>query len=225
MANLHIHHDVTNKHIELLDFYHDVPINIKIKPNISLQKNAEMYYRKSKNHHKEIENLQQNIAKKRIMLEDMNIQVHQLSTAENLKELKQIIPNTKPTHISQHQKNPKPFMTFHIDGFEVWIGRNAANNDLLTQKFARKDDIWLHARDVTGSHTVIRKKDNSPIPLHTIEKVARLAAWYSKRKNDSLCPVIYTPKKYVRKPKGSHPGQVMLLREQVILVKPCQNVQ
>jgi len=224
MANLHIHHDAASKQIELFDFYQDVVITIKLKPNVSLQKNAELYYRKAKNQHKQIDNLQKNMNSKQTLLAETNILTSKIASTTDLKTLRQLLPEAKLT-ASITQKKSNPFMTFYIDGFEVWVGRNAANNDLLTQKFARKDDLWLHARDVAGSHTVIRKKDKEPIPLHTIEKVAQLAAWYSKRRNDSLCPVIYTPKKYVRKPKGSYPGQVSLSREQVILVKPCQKVQ
>ena len=58
------------------------------------------------------------------------------------------------------------------------------------------------------------------MPNTVLEKAAQLAAYYSKRKTDSLCPVIYTPKKWVRKPKGSAPGAVVVEREKVLLVKP-----
>ncbi|MGB3465496.1 MAG: NFACT RNA binding domain-containing protein, partial [Cyclobacteriaceae bacterium] len=103
----------------------------------------------------------------------------------------------------------------------IWIGRNAKNNDELTQKHTHKNDLWLHAKDVSGSHVVIKQNGKEDFPADIIEKAARLAAWYSKRKNDSVCPVLYTPRKYVRKPKGMLPGQVIVDREQVVLVEPA----
>ena len=110
---------------------------------------------------------------------------------------------------------------FEDRGFTILVGRNAANNDLLTQKYAHKDDLWLHAKDVAGSHVVIRHRAGFPVPEPVIEHAAQLAAWYSRRQNDSLCPVTVTPKKFVRKPKGARPGQVKVEREEVRLVKPA----
>jgi predicted ribosome quality control (RQC) complex YloA/Tae2 family protein len=114
-----------------------------------------------------------------------------------------------------------PFKKFEFEGYEVFVGKSAKNNDELTLKFARKDDLWLHARGVSGSHVIIRKKGQNPIPVSVIRKAAQLAAYYSKGKSASLCPVIYTPKKYVRKPKGADPGAVVVEKEEVILAEPA----
>ena len=110
---------------------------------------------------------------------------------------------------------------FEDRGFTILVGRNAQNNDLLTQKYAHKDDYWLHAKDVSGSHVVVRHRAGQPVPAPVLEHAAQLAAWYSRRQNDSLCPVTVTPKKFVRKPKGARPGQVVVEREQVLLVVPA----
>ena len=87
-------------------------------------------------------------------------------------------------------------------------------------KYAFKDDLWLHARDVAGSHVVLKAQPGKNFPSMVIEKTAQLAAWFSKGKNLPLCPVIHTPKKYVRKPKGFAPGMMKVEREEVILVEP-----
>ena len=100
-------------------------------------------------------------------------------------------------------------------------GKNAKNNDLLTLKYAKKQDIWLHARDVSGSHVIIRNPQNRTVPAFVIEKAASLAAYFSKRQTESLCPVIVTSKKFVRKTKDLLPGMVIVDREEeVVLVKP-----
>jgi predicted ribosome quality control (RQC) complex YloA/Tae2 family protein len=114
-----------------------------------------------------------------------------------------------------------PFKQFETDGWVIWVGKNAKNNDLLTLKYAKKFDIWLHARDVSGSHVVIRNPNQRTVPKHVVEKAAELAAHFSKRSTESLCPVIVTAKKFVRKTKDLLPGQVIVDREEeVVLVKP-----
>lgn len=221
MANLHVSTKPTDKAITLLDFYSNETITIKLKPHQSLQQNAETLYRKAKNQSKEIATLERNIKSKHDMLDSLKAKEKQISEATELRSIRSLDRSKT--------KNPSPsashlFIEHTIDGYQVFVGKNAANNDLLTQKFAKKDDLWLHARDVSGSHVIIRNPHGANIPMPTIEKVAQIAAWHSKRKSDSLCPVIYTPKKHVRKPKGSHPGQVLLSKEQVILVKPMRSI-
>ena len=109
-------------------------------------------------------------------------------------------------------------MEFH--GFKIWIGKNAQHNDTLTLKHTFKDDLWLHAKDVAGSHVVIKYQSGKPFPKEVIERAAQLAAYHSKRKTDTLCPVAYTSKKFVRKRKGDPAGAVVVEREDVILVEP-----
>jgi predicted ribosome quality control (RQC) complex YloA/Tae2 family protein len=80
--------------------------------------------------------------------------------------------------------------------------------------------LWLHARDVSGSHVIIRNPQNQTVPKHVIEQAASIAAYYSKRQTETLCPVIVTPKKYVRKTRDLLPGQVIVDREEVVIVRP-----
>jgi predicted ribosome quality control (RQC) complex YloA/Tae2 family protein len=105
-------------------------------------------------------------------------------------------------------------------GYDVYVGRNARNNDKLTMAFARKDDLWLHAREAQGSHVVIRQKGKAPIPAEVVAFAAGLAAWYSKQRNSGLVAVLHTPRKYVRKSKRMAPGQVLVDRSETLLVPP-----
>ncbi len=114
------------------------------------------------------------------------------------------------------------FKRFECEGFEILVGRNAKNNDILTQQFAYKEDLWLHARDVSGSHVIIKYQAGRNFPNSVIEKAASLAAFYSKRKTESLAPVIVTKKKYVRKTKGLQDGQVIVEKEEVVIVTPSE---
>ena len=112
-----------------------------------------------------------------------------------------------------------PFRTMKVGDYEILIGKSAQSNDELL-RYADKEDVWLHARGVSGSHVIIRKKGKLPVPKEVIARAAQLAAWYSKGKNASLLPVIYTLRKFVRKPKGAAPGAVVCDREEVIMVEP-----
>ncbi len=219
MANLHQIPERSKK-IELNDFYNDeAPISIKLNSKLNGQKNAEVYYRKAKNQKIEIQKIKENISSKEDELLMLEMHKESLKPIENVKELRNYL---KKNGINQDkaQESILPFKKFKFSEFDILVGKNAKSNDILTQKYAFKEDLWLHARDVPGSHVVIKHKAGKSFPQHVLEKAASLAAYYSQRKNDSLCPVIYTPKKFVRKPKGAAPGAVAIDREEVIMVTP-----
>jgi predicted ribosome quality control (RQC) complex YloA/Tae2 family protein len=218
MANLQAIPEKVQK-ITLFDFYHNQDITIKLKEHLSPQKNAEVYYKKAKNQKIEIQTLQENINKKKKELAQFKLYIDEIQNITNLKELRKYLKVNQLVQVEE-EKEDIPFRRFDCEGFEILVGKNAKNNDLLTQKYAFKEDMWLHARDVSGSHVVIKYKSGKNFPTTVIERAAELAAWYSKRKNDSLCPVIYTPKKFVRKPKGANEGAVIVEKEQVIMVVP-----
>lgn len=115
-----------------------------------------------------------------------------------------------------------PFRTYVLEsGHVVWVGRNARQNDVLTFKHASKHDLWLHARGVAGSHTVLRRNDKTRMPPpFVVEQAASIAAFHSKARGSALVPVIVTERKYVRSPRNAHPGSVLVDREEVLLVKP-----
>ncbi|WP_377470595.1 NFACT RNA binding domain-containing protein [Pontibacter silvestris] len=207
--------------VELYDFYTDQNRTFKLKQDETPQKQAERYYRKAKNQHVEVKQLEEKIERKLeevIIFEDA---LTTLSEAKDYKALKNFLHDY--AHLlttKQKAQQEIPFRLFETEGFKILVGKSAKNNDLLTQRHTYKDDLWLHAKDVSGSHVVIKYQAGKTIPVTVLEKAAQLAAYYSKRKSDSLCPVLYTPKKYVRKPKGSAPGAVAVDREKVLLVKP-----
>ena len=118
-------------------------------------------------------------------------------------------------------KEPPPFRVFSLDGgYEVWVGKNSANNDLLTMRHAKPNDLWFHVRGASGSHTVLKMHGSEPPPRSVVQQAASIAAYYSKMRNAGSVPVAYCERKHVRKPKGAAAGAVMLEREKTILVKP-----
>ena len=201
------------KQIELFDFYRNKNILIKLKSNLNPQQNAKYYYDKAKNSAKEFSSLE-------IKIQNCNLQINELESklihtiqCISKQELKQ-----KP-ELKSLKSKIELFKQFEFDGWKILVGKNAANNDLLTTKYCSKNDLWLHAKSLSGSHVVI-KQNNKEFSKAVIEFAAQIAAYYSKSKGSSLVPVSYTLKKYIRKPKGAETGQVVVERENVILVKP-----
>ncbi|MCI1186286.1 NFACT RNA binding domain-containing protein [Hymenobacter sp. DH14] len=225
MANLHAIAPGAAQ-VEVIDFYTNEPRTIKLKPSEKPQRTAENLYRKAKNQQIEERELTERIARREAEAFVALERLEEMDSQPALAELRGLRNWRK-----QHGLNPAanantkvpgelPFKVFEDRGFTILVGRSAENNDLLTQKYAHKDDLWLHAKDVAGSHVVIRHRAGQTVPEPVIEHAAMLAGWYSKRQNDTLCPVTVTPKKFVRKPRGARPGQVIVEREQVVLVKP-----
>jgi predicted ribosome quality control (RQC) complex YloA/Tae2 family protein len=215
MASMHLI-EPNKASVKLLNFYTNEDIIVKLNPRISAQRNAEKYYNKAKNVKIEIKKLAESIGAKELLLNELEQNIITVRSAVEMSDLQSFLKKSKKKESSKST----PFKQFEIDGFTVLVGNNAKQNDLLTLKFARKEDLFFHAKDVSGSHVILKQISGKSIPNSTLEKTAALAAYYSKRKTDSLCPVGYTPKKYVRKPKGSPAGLVMVEREKVLLVKP-----
>lgn len=219
MANMHRITQGMGK-VVVEDFYHDnQPIEIKLNKEWNAQKNAEVFYRKSKNQQIEINKLRETIEAKQKEIERLRRQLTAIDDEGELKSLrKKIEAAGKP--VKEKQAAPLPYHEFEFKGFKILVGRNAEANDLLTFKHSFKDDLWLHAKDVAGSHVLVKYQSGKNFPKDVIERAAELAAYNSKRKTDSLCPVVFTAKKFVRKRKGDPAGAVVVEKENVIMVVP-----
>jgi predicted ribosome quality control (RQC) complex YloA/Tae2 family protein len=221
MANLSAFQKNDQAHI--FNFYTNETVLIKIKSGMSASDYAGSLYKKSKNRLTEKANMLSRLEQLKLQQIKFTQLLHSLPTEEargllNLQET--YLPVSAETKKSKEKTVHPVFKTYDYQGYQIYVGRNAKNNDELTLHFAHKEDLWLHAKDVSGSHVIIRNKNNNVFPKTVIEKAAQLAAFYSKRKTDSLCPVMYTTKKYVRKVKGAAPGMVRVEKEKVILVEP-----
>lgn len=233
MANLHAIPPKI-KQVELQDLYQEGIVKISLDPRLSPQDNAAKLYKKAKQRKGKLEYLLDQVDE---------IETKLLEAEEDLEDFQQL---PEPTGLSFGQegfdmeelkamkafsrrlrkeqksiaKERYPFRTFQKEGYDIFVGKNARNSDELSFKFASKLDLWLHAKDVPGSHVIIRQRAGRDIPATVLEYAASLAAFYSKRKNDSLVAVQYTPRKYIRKRKGDPAGLVAVDREKVIMVEP-----
>ncbi|MES2560452.1 MAG: NFACT RNA binding domain-containing protein [Bacteroidota bacterium] len=214
MANMHAIAP-KSKQVELFDFYHNKLLIIKLKEELNAQQNAAYYYRKHKNGNIEQEQLIQKLKTTEERLEEVDRLISGVEKVHQYRELKPYLPKEK-----EKKQVALPFRQFECDGFLIWVGKSAANNDELTLRHSHKNDLWLHAKDVSGSHVLVKWKAGKEFPPKVLERAAQLAAYYSKLKGSGLVPVSYTLKKFVRKPKGAEPGQVIVEKEEVLMVEP-----
>ncbi len=210
-------------------------VKIKLNPAKSVAANAERYFNKFKHLSEEKRLLEM----KRDTYEKELQEIKQLFTelekireinrlrkfARKLQDLKllQGLPETKKEKINIHHLKYS-FNRMIVDkAWDVYIGKDGENNELLTFRFANKWDIWLHAQGVPGSHVIIRlpKRDQMP-PRHVLEQAAQIAAAHSKAKHSSTVPVMYTQVRYVSRVRKAPPGTVKVKNEKLLFVKPMK---
>lgn len=216
MANLH-RIEAGAKSVVLENFYNnDSPVTIPLDQNLSPQKNAERYYRKGKNQQIEVGKVTESLIAKTTELTKLEAELAKVEAADDTRELKGFTISNNQYPISNNQ----PYREFLYKNFKIWVGKDAKTNDELTLKHSYKEDLWLHVRSDTGSHVLLKHQAGKVFPKDVIEYAASIAAFFSKRKTETLCAVIVTPKKFVRKRKGDPAGAVVVDREEVILVEP-----
>lgn len=106
------------------------------------------------------------------------------------------------------------------DGWEALAGKTDADNDLLSLRTARANDLWFHVHGLPGSHVILRGPEGVAADSATIKQAAAIAAWHSKARAAGIVPVSCTEAKNVSKPRGAKPGSVCIKREKTIKVRP-----
>ncbi len=197
-------------------------MQLRLDPRLSLLENATARYHKAKDADRAHE---ERIARLPIVEREVAFLRQRLQNAEratSLEDLSAPSDAARTQKIGRTREAAPVFRQFVLaTGFTLYVGRNAANNDELTMRFAKPQDWWFHARGVQGSHAVLRSvRSNERPPRHVIEAAAAIAAWYSSARNSAWVPVIVTKKKWVRKPRKSAVGAVTVEREEVLLVQP-----
>jgi len=209
-----------------LENYDGEKLLVKLDPELTILENSQKYYNKSKKIIKSIDNqvfIIDKLKNKIEMINQLLIEFINILYYKDLKHFYNKLINLKIIVLSNNNKNnlQNNFRQFDLGGnFTLYVGKNAKNNDELTFKFAKPNDIWLHARGIAGSHAIIPLNKNQNVPKSVIEKAASIVAYYSAARKSSYVPVIFTFKKYLRKPKGAAPGEVIVTKENVAFVEP-----
>ncbi len=213
---------------EVENFYDEnmTKLRIKLNPAISPAANAQKYYKDYQKAKNAEQMLTEQIRLGREELTYIESVLDTVNRCESEKELAQIREELSEQGYVRKakgkQKAPSaiPPMEFtSSDGFKIYVGRNNKQNDKLTLKTAAKNDMWLHTKDIHGSHTIIAT-EGKEVSDTAILEAAQLAAYYSKARESAQVPVDYTLVRYVSKPSGAKPGMVIYVNNKTVYVTP-----
>ncbi len=215
--------------IDVLDYYVDPPIMRTIELDTRLEpiENAQVHFKKYNKLKKALLELKQHIAETKEDVDYLESVLTHLNNSEDSK----IVEEIRNELVSQgyikgkiSKKGPKiakqTFRTYlSTEGVEILVGKSSLQNDQLTTKLASNKDVWLHTKDIPGSHVIIRTGGEMPSE-QTLYEAAMIAAFYSKAKDSSNVPVDYTLIKNVSKPSGAKPGMVIYVGNKTLFVTP-----
>lgn len=203
---------------------------IILDEKLSPSDNAQQYFEKYKKAKRSKDFLEKISNKNRSMILYLQQTIQNIMEINGLDKLSMIrnelfkkgILKDKSVSIKKPKEEITLFRIFKSsDNYQIYVGRNDKENDMLIKESAGKYDMWLHAKQIEGSHVIIRNPEKkSDIPKRTLFEAAIIAANFSKAKHSSIVPVDYTWIKYVTKPKGAKPGFVNYTHEKTLFVSP-----
>gem|GEM_PF-66146 len=222
------------KEVSLQNF-HDpdgAKITVQLDERLSPSQNAQRYFEEYKRAKRSKDVLARLVSENQAALESLQEVMEETEKAQDLDALtairddlvrKGVIRERRTGERHTPKKETKSlFRRFKSsDGFQIYLGRNDKENELLIKREAGKSDMWLHAKQIEGSHVIVRNPERRPdIPRRTLLEAAIIAAHFSKARHSSTVPVDYTWVKHVNKPRGAKPGFVIYTHEKTLFVSP-----
>ncbi|MGE5592237.1 MAG: NFACT family protein [Betaproteobacteria bacterium] len=209
-------------------------VEVELDPRLSPHENAQEYFKKYARAKRRlaVAKEQADLTRAELeYLEQVAVTIEQAESLEAIEEIRRELadegylsrPKRERPRAQKHEApSPSGPLRFDVEGNEVLVGRNNTENDFLTLKIARPNDIWLHARGVPGAHVVIRVRpgEAQEVSDRVLVRAAEIAAYYSKARSASKAAVDYTLRKHVRKPRGARPGMVIYDHEKTIVAAP-----
>ena len=221
--------------VELADVYDpDTTLHIELNPAVPVGTQVQKRFKLASKLERSEQHIRRRIKDIISEIESLRLTVSAVEAEESFSAaigtLSDLFDKTPGIKRPRGQKTPagKPdditrFRRYELD--DMWfvlVGRNNQENDELTFHASAPTDLWFHAQHVSGSHVVLKSRGNPGAPpANILEQTAAVAAFYSKARHSGLVPVIYTRRKYVRKPRGARAGQVLCEREKMIVVAPA----
>ena len=218
--------------ISVVNYYDEngASINIPLDPRKTPSENAQKYftkYQKAKNSVNIVKE-QIQLAQEEVAYFESLLQQVEAASPKDIEEIREELIEggyirARQKKGNKNKQNLKPVLEkYHsTDGTEILVGKNNKQNDYLTNKVAARDEIWLHTKDIPGSHVVIRSKEPSE---DVILEAAQIAAYFSKARNSSSVPVDFTRGRHVKKPAGAKPGFVIYEQQQTVYITPDEDV-
>ncbi|EJP91045.1 Rqc2 family fibronectin-binding protein [Bacillus cereus] len=216
-----------DKEIEVVNYYDENggTVKITLDPLRTPSDNAQRYFQKYQKAKNSVVVVEEQIEKtnEEILYFDSLLQQMEVASSKDIEEIREEL--AEEGYVRNRKKNntkkkpTKPVLDKYLasDGTEIFVGKNNKQNDYLTTKFSRRDEIWLHTKDIPGSHVVIRSLEPTEETLH---EAAKIAAYYSKAKDSSSVPVDFTKVRHVKKPSGAKLGFVTYDNQQTLYVTP-----
>lgn len=216
--------------VSLPNFYDPDGREMQIELDVALTpaQNAQRYfkrYRKARSAQQIAKEQKEKTMQEIALLEQALFDLNACQTEDDLRDVRRTLEAAgivkaapaKGTKKKEPNRESKPLCYLAPDGTEIFVGKNSVQNDRLTGA-ARGNDTWLHAKDMPGSHVIIRTE--SPAP-ETLLSAAKLAAWFSKGKGVQV-PVDYTLRKFVKKPGGTPPGFVIYTNQRTLIINTTE---
>lgn len=214
------------KKLEALNYYTNEMVSIPLDPQLTPQENAQKYfgkYNKLKRTFEALTELTQETKEEILHLESVSTSLDIATSEDDLAQIKEELIQfgyikKRPAGKKAKTKS-KPFHYISSDGYHMYVGKNNFQNEELTFKFAVGNDWWFHAKGIPGSHVVV-KTNGEELPDGTFEEAGRLAAYYSKGRENDKVEIDYLEKKNVKKPNGSKPGFVVYYTNYSLVASP-----
>lgn len=236
-SNLYRIHNKNIPSVELENYYNNnekikIPLDIKYSP----AQNAKQYFKKYSKLKNAMEIVNQ---QKQETIEDINYMesiIYELNTCKTIEDVEEIYEEIAESNLFSNKLNLKKKkkiqkkkltknksahfnpLKYVIDGYTILVGRNNKENDYLTCKFAKKNDLWFHTKDTHGSHVILKTNQNEFVSEEIIIEAAKLAVKHSKAKNSSHTPVDYCRVSNVKKPSNSKPGFVIYTNNKTVYI-------
>ncbi len=225
------------KMMELTDFETGKPVKIAFNPEKNAVQNAQALYKrhqKLKRTRQAVEPLLKEVAGEIAYLEQIEDALQQSAKynhpqdLKTLEEIREELIEQKYLASKQYSRSSKddsqPYRYVSPGGYEILIGRNNRQNDILTFRTAVDYDLWFHTQEIPGSHVLLRLEPGAVAQDVDLQFTANLATYYSRARNSDSAPVVYTEPKNVYKPKGAKPGMAIYKQERIIWGHPQEAI-
>jgi len=214
--------------VTLENFYNNMePITIPLDKTKSASANAQLYFKKYRKMKTAAVVVREELTRAKEEAAYMETVAEAISRAEDedtLTEIRRELVSggfiKEETRGKKQKEAPAAPLQLEMGGFSVLVGRNNRQNDLVTLRLSRAEDIWLHTKNMPGSHVLIQSARRE-VPEDVILRAAATAAWFSAGKHSAQVPVDYTAVKNVWKPSGAKPGMVLYEKQHTVYVNPA----
>ena len=218
-----------DKSTSVINYYDGSTVTIPLDPRLSPSKNAQQYFKKYGKAKTAVKEKQLQLRTNESDIKYLDSVMSYLKNASDVSEIEALRRELEETGYLRKRKIPggfkekkissKPYRYILPGGCEVLVGRNNRENDILTFKTASSRDIWMHTKDIPGSHVIV-KTSCEEISDEDLYTAASIAAYHSKGRESENVPVDYVRVKYVKKPAGAKPGMVIFTNNKTVWVDP-----